>query len=107
LQKFANKKLKTGKLRVKVTFVPVTPEQVEAALLEGMGDFVANPVVITPERAKRFAFSIPVVPNVTQIVVTNPDFGTLLSVDDLAGKEIYVNPLAASYANLQKNSERL
>lgn len=107
LQKFANKKLKTGKLRVKVTFVPVTPEQVEAALLEGMGDFVANPVVITPERAKRFAFSIPVVPNVTQIVVSNPDFGTLLSVDDLAGKEIYVNPLAASYANLQKNSERL
>ena len=64
-------------------------------------------MVITPERAKRFAFSIPVVPNVTQIVVTNPDFGTLLSVDDLAGKEIYVNPLAASYANLQKNSERL
>src|SRR5271167_941163 len=35
LQKFANQKLNTGKLGVKVTFLPMRAEQVEAALNDG------------------------------------------------------------------------
>ena len=37
-EKFANQKLKTGKLPVRVVFLPMRPDQVEAALTEGLGD---------------------------------------------------------------------
>lgn len=106
-QKFANQKLKLGTLGLKVTFIPVTPGQVEPALLEGLGDFIANGVVITPEREKRVAFSVPLISNVTQVVLSGPDFGTISSRDDLAGKEIYVNPMTVAYANLQEISKQL
>src|SRR5271169_5144254 len=46
-QKFVNQKLKTGKLNVKVTFLPVRPDQIEAALTEGAGDLIAHGIVIT------------------------------------------------------------
>src|SRR5208337_838012 len=56
-QKFVNQKLKTGTLDVKVTFVPMRPDQLEAALTEGVGDLVAYGLVITPEREQQVAFS--------------------------------------------------
>jgi membrane-bound lytic murein transglycosylase MltF len=101
-QKFVNKKLKTGTLSIKVTYLPVAPGQTEAALTEGMGDIVANAVIITPEREARFAFSTPLQTNVSQIVVTDPDFGSISTLDQLGGKQIYVNPLTVAYADLQK-----
>lgn len=36
-EKFVNDKEKTGALKVKVTFIPVRPDQAEAALLQGVG----------------------------------------------------------------------
>ena len=50
-EKFANQRLKTGKLPVRVVFLPMRPDQLEAALTQGLGDFIAHPVVITPERS--------------------------------------------------------
>ncbi len=70
-QKFVNTKLRTGKLKVAVTYISVAPSQIEAALTEGLGDLVANAVVITPEREQRFAFSTPIQTDVTQIVVVS------------------------------------
>jgi hypothetical protein len=49
-QRFANQKLRTGSLRMNVTFIPVRPEQLEHALLEGVGDVVGYGVIVTPER---------------------------------------------------------
>jgi len=101
-QKFANKQPKMGTLDLKITYLPVAPTQVEAAITEGMGDLVANAIVITPEREQRFAFSTPIQTDVTQIVVNGPSFGFFSSLEELGGKEIYVNPLTTSYDNLQK-----
>jgi len=58
-RKFANQRLKTGKLNVKVTFLPTRADQVEAALLEGVGDIIANGIVITPDREKAGRLSRP------------------------------------------------
>src|SRR5271166_6532130 len=67
-QKFANQKLKTGKLNVKVTFLPMRVDQIEAALTEGVGDIIAHGIVVTHEREKRVAFSTPIQTDVTQII---------------------------------------
>jgi len=80
----------------------MAPAQVEAALTEGMGDLVANAVFITPEREAKFAVSTPIQTNVTQIVVSGPAFGTFSNLEQLGGKEIFVNPLTVAYEDLQK-----
>ncbi len=106
-QKFANQKLKTGKLQVKVTFLPMRIDQIEAALTEGLGDMVAYGIVVTPEREKRVAFSTPLQTDVSQIIVTGPGSAPLSTLADLGGKEVYVNPLTTYYQNLQKANEQL
>ena len=106
-QKFANQKLKSGKLQVRVTFLPMRVDQMEAALTEGVGDIIAYGIVVTPDREKRVAFSTPVMTDVTQIIVTGSNFGQVSTLADLGGKEVYVNPLTTYYQNLQKANQDL
>src|SRR5215472_4591090 len=54
-QTFLNQKFKTGVEKVQVTFIPVRPDQLEAALTQGMGDIITNALVVTPERQQRVA----------------------------------------------------
>jgi membrane-bound lytic murein transglycosylase MltF len=104
-QSFLNKKLKTGKLKVYATFIPVRPEQLEQALTQGLGDVIATGVVVTPARQQRVAFTVPTATNVKQIIVTGPSGPSLSKLEDLSGKEIYANPLTNYYENLQRLSE--
>jgi membrane-bound lytic murein transglycosylase MltF len=106
-QKFVNEKLKTGKLQVKVTFLPMRVDQLEAALMEGLGDMIAYGIVVTPDREKRVDFSTPIETDVRQIIVTGPKLGSVASLADLGGKEVYANPLTTYYTNLQKANEDL
>ncbi len=106
-QKFANEKLKTGTLKVTVTFLPVRAEQAEAALTQGMGDLIAYSLIVTPEREQRVAFTVPVEKNVQQVIVTGPNFGEVSKLEDLGGKQVYANPLTVSYQNLQQVNDTL
>jgi hypothetical protein len=40
-QRFVNQRLRTGALKINVTYLPVRPEQLEQALLQGVGDVIA------------------------------------------------------------------
>jgi ABC-type amino acid transport substrate-binding protein len=73
-ESFASKKLKTGTIKVKVTFIPVRPEELEAALTEGKGDVGAHALVITPERQERVAFTTPLEKGVKQVIVSGANF---------------------------------
>jgi len=112
LEKFTNQKFKTGTLKIKVTFLPVRPDQVEAALTQGMGDLIAYSLVVTPDREQRVAFTVPLEKDVQHVIVTGPNFesvsgGEMAKLEDLGGKQIYVNPLAVSYQNLQQINDTL
>lgn len=106
-QTYINAKWKTGTLKVAVTFIPVRPDQAEAALTQGVGDFIANAVVITPERQQRVAFTIPIQKDVKQILITGENFGMVSGVEELGGKQIYVNPLSVNYQKLQQINDSL
>src|SRR5271168_3648195 len=54
-EQFVNQKLRTKKQHVQVTFIPVRPDQIEAALTQGVGDLIASELVVTPEREQRVA----------------------------------------------------
>ena len=48
-EQYLNQKLRTRQ-HVQVTFIPVRPDQLESYLNEGVGDLIAYPVAVTPER---------------------------------------------------------
>jgi membrane-bound lytic murein transglycosylase MltF len=107
LEKYVNDKYKTGTLAVKVTFVPLRPDQVEEALHRGVGDFIAYGLIVTLEREQRVAFTVPLQTNMKQLIVSGKDFGLVSTIEDLGGKRIYANPLAVSYQRLQEWNEKL
>jgi membrane-bound lytic murein transglycosylase MltF len=106
-EKFVNLKYKTGALKVKVTFIPIRPDELEAALVQGVGDLVAYGVAITPALEQKVAFTTPLQTNITRIVVTGDELGAAKTFDDLGNHAIYVNPLATNLTDLQNiNEER-
>jgi membrane-bound lytic murein transglycosylase MltF len=105
-EQFVNQKLRTRQ-HVQVTFIPVRPDQLESYLNEGIGDLIAYPVAMTPERAQQVAFSLPIQTDVKQILVTGKDFGPVSSLQDLSGKKIFVNPVTTYYGNLEKVNDSL
>jgi membrane-bound lytic murein transglycosylase MltF len=104
-QRFANQKLKTGNLKIHVTYIPVRGERMRSALLEGAGDVLAYGSIVTPEREKVVLFTAPIATNVKQVIVTGPKSPPVTRLEDLSGKEIYVNPLTDFYENLHHLSE--
>ena len=105
LQRIVNKKYKTGNLKVKVSFIPMRPDELGPALTQGVGDFIAADILITPGRQKHFDFTTPIVKNLTHIIVSGPELARASSFDDLVGTDIYVSPLSGFYEQLQKISE--
>ena len=85
-----NTDLKTGNLKVNVVIVPMSRDQLYAALASGKVDMVAAMVTVTPEREKLVAFSEPTRTNVSEVVVTGPGAPPIATVDDLAGQEVFV-----------------
>lgn len=42
-----------------------------------------------------------------QAIVTGPNFGTVSSLEDPGGKQIYANPLTVNYQNLERVNDPL
>lgn len=101
LQRTLNREFKTGSRPLTITFLPVAYDQLEKALVGGQGDLVAVPVAVTSEREQKVAFSIPIATRVTQIIVSGPNEPQISTVDDLSGKEVFINPLTVYYQSLQ------
>lgn len=107
-QRTLNLEFRTGNLPVTVTFLPRAYDQLEQALTSGLGDLIAIPVAITPERQQKVAFSTPIMTGVKQIIVTGPHNAGVTNPNDLSGEEVFVNPLAVyseSLRNLNKSLE--
>jgi membrane-bound lytic murein transglycosylase MltF len=104
---FINQKFNTGALKVQVTFLPTPYEDLEKSLLEGKGDLIALGVAVTPERQQHVEFTVPVATGITQVVVTGAGGPALNRLDDLGGKEVYVNPFTVQYGLLQQLNETL
>jgi membrane-bound lytic murein transglycosylase MltF len=105
-EQFVNQRLRTRQ-HIQVTFIPVRPDQLESYLNEGIGDLIAYPVAVTPEREQQVAFSVPLETGVKQILVTGKDFGPVASLQDLSGKKVFVNPFTTYYGNLEKVNDSL
>ena len=106
-ERFVNEKVRSGKLKINVTFLPVRPDGLEQALMRGEGDIIGFPVIVTPEREKEALFTTPVDKNLKEVVVRGPKSARMQTADDLSGEQVFVNPLTAYKEDLQKLSDAL
>jgi membrane-bound lytic murein transglycosylase MltF len=102
-----NKKLKNRHVRVHVVFVPVSRDELLPALVEGRGDIAAANLTITPERQKVVDFAAPIFTGVSEIVITGPQSPEIKTVDDLAGKDVFVRQSSSYYESLLALNARL
>ena len=96
----AEKKLKNKNLKVRVVFIPLRRDQLLPALAAGKGDIAAANLTITPERQKLVDFTVPVMANVSEVVVLGPASPKIASLDDLSGKEVFVRKSSSYYGSL-------
>jgi len=108
-EKFLNKKCPQQNKNIKnhVVFVVTAREKAAADLTSGALDIVIGGIAITPERQKIVDFSDPLFTGVKEIVVAAPDAPKIASVDDLAGKEVFVRKASAYWEHLDQLNEQL
>jgi membrane-bound lytic murein transglycosylase MltF len=102
LEQALNRKLKAKQLRVSVAFIPVSRDELLPGLVAGRGDIAAATLTITPEQLKIVDFTAPWVKDADEIVVTGPHSPPIATLDDLAGKEVFVRKSSSYYENLVK-----
>jgi ABC-type amino acid transport substrate-binding protein len=105
LEAYINEQLDRRHVRIYVVPIPVSRDQLIPGLVNGVGDLVATDLTVTPERRELVTFTRPLLTNIREVVVlgpTAPDIGTL---DDLAGKEIFVRPTSSYAEHLREVSD--
>jgi membrane-bound lytic murein transglycosylase MltF len=103
-----NKKYPPRKKHIKtvVAFVPVSRDKLIPALLEGRGDIAVAALTITPERRQLVDFSEPFFRDINEILVTGPASPKIETLNDLAGKEIFVRKSASYWEHLERLNEQ-
>ena len=99
-EKYINKKLKTGTVKIKVVFLPVQRGQLFTALAEGRGDIAASNLTITGSRKEVVDFSTPLLTGVKEILVTGPNLPVMKSIEDLAGQELHLRKSSSYYQHV-------
>src|SRR6476660_9608683 len=94
-----NKRLKNKTVIVHVVIVPVAADELIPALVEGRGDIVSAGKLATAWRRERVDFTNATRKGISSVVVTGTGVGPLKSLDDLAGKEVYMRASDVSAKN--------
>ncbi len=106
LEDFVNERLGTGRQRVYVVVYPVRRDEIIPALLAGHADIASANLTITEKRLESVAFGDPFLTGVKEVVVTGPKAPSLESLEDLAGREIWVRPSSSFHESLSALSDR-
>jgi membrane-bound lytic murein transglycosylase MltF len=102
-----NEKLKRKHLRVHVMFIPVSRDRLLPGLVEGRGDIAVANLTVTPARRALVDFADPWILDVDEIVVTGPASPKITSLNDLAGREIFVRRSSSYHESLVALNARL
>jgi membrane-bound lytic murein transglycosylase MltF len=102
-----NSSLGTGHLKVIVAFMPMSRERLLRAVVDGQADLAAAALTVTPERQALVDFSEPTRTGVNEVVVSGPSSPPIASLEDLAGREVFVRESSSYYQSLLALNGRL
>lgn len=90
-----------------VVYIPCELSAVIPWLKQGYGDIAASALTITPQREQEVAFTAPLLEDVAEIIVTSRDATGIVSLDDLAGREVWVTSGSSYVEHLRALSSQL
>ncbi len=100
-QKHVNSKLDLGLHAVEIIPMPVSRDRLLPALLAGQADLIAADLTKTEIRSTMVDFSRPFIDNVDEVLVFGPASPAgIESVDDLAGKSVYVRASSSYFEHV-------
>ncbi|OUL91525.1 transglycosylase SLT domain-containing protein [Paraburkholderia hospita] len=108
-ERYVNKRYASqlGKRPVTVFLIPTTRDQLLTNLQTGLGDISAGNLTATDERRKLVDFVAPRDRKpVRELIVTGPRVPAIATLDDLAGKQVYVRKATSYYESLTALNER-
>ena len=76
--------------KIHVQYIPTTFDRLIPDLLEGKGDIISSLMTITPEREEKIDFISGRRATIQELVVSHKSIADISSLDDLAGRQIYV-----------------
>lgn len=92
---------------LRVAVVPVTRADAIRALADGRGDMVLQVLTAAPEPPPGIVYSAPALGEVREVVVTGPGVPGMVSLEDLAGRTIYVRTGSRHHESLARLNARL
>ena len=105
-EKFINKELKRNIIQTRVVIIPTLRDRLIPDLINGLGDIAAGNLTITPERQKLVDFSNPGLSGIEEILVTAAGIPEIKTIEDLAGKTVYVRESSSYYESLIQINNR-
>lgn len=106
-ERWLNKKYKIKyNQTIRVIFIPTSRDKLLPNLESGIGDIATGGLTITEKRQQRVIFSTPFITNVNELIITAPGAPTINSLDDLAGKEIYVRKSSSYWEHLEELNKK-
>lgn len=96
-----------SKNKLKVQIIPVQRDELLPYLNAGFGDLAVANLTITPERLRDNDFSLPIINQIQELIVTNKNVPNFSSIKDLSGKEIWVRPSSSYFESLQSINKQL
>lgn len=105
-ERWINQKYKTGSRPISVYAIPTTPDKLLQQVIDGYADIAIGNITITPLRDAALDFSTPVLNSVSEMIMVNKQAAEIRSLDDLAGKTVYVRKSSSYYENLSKLNAR-
>jgi membrane-bound lytic murein transglycosylase MltF len=105
------KELNTGKkgkdLHTVVEFIPVNRDELIAKLVAGYGDIAAAGLTITDSRRRLADFTIPYLSGVDEVIVTHKQTFKPRTIEDLAGRRVFVRKSSSYYESLTALNKKL
>jgi membrane-bound lytic murein transglycosylase MltF len=95
-----------GRVAPKIVIIPTSRDRLLPALVEGYGDIAIGGFTVTEARKVDVDFSVPTMEGIRHLVVTGPNAPALVTLDDLAGKEVHVRPASSYHEDLAALNER-
>lgn len=106
-EEFVNAGLARGDLHTRIVFIPVPFDELIPALLDGHGDIAAAMLTATAGRAPLVDIASAAGYRVDEVVVSAPGAEPIGSVEDLAGKTVYVVSGSSYREHLEALDRRL
>ena len=106
-EKYLNDSISRRNLQLTVEFVPVKRDRLLPDLIAGRGDIAAAGLTITPQRQKRVDFTRPYIEGIDEVVVTHRKTRGIETLEDLAGREVFIRRSSSYYQSLLNLNRKL